>query len=76
VDGLVLIGELNERLDLHLDDREYDTVGGLTFGLIGRKPEIGESANTNGVRLEVVELDGLRVARVRLRRERMGEDAA
>jgi hypothetical protein len=24
----------------------------------------------------VVELDGLRVARVRLRRERMGEDAA
>ena len=76
VDGLVLIGELNERLDLHLDDREYDTVGGLTFGLIGRKPEIGESAHTDGVRLEVVELDGLRVARVRLRRERIGEDAA
>lgn len=68
VDGLVLISELNDQLELHLDEREYDTVGGLTFGLLGHKPELGEVAQADGVLLEVAELDGLRVARVRLRR--------
>lgn len=66
VDGLALISELNERLNLRLDESEYDTVGGLTFGLLGHKPEIGETTETRGVRLEVTELDGLRVARVRV----------
>jgi CBS domain containing-hemolysin-like protein len=68
IDGLVLITELNERLDLGLDDSEFDTIGGLTFGLLGHRPVVGEVAQTRGVRLEVVELDGLRVARVRLTR--------
>jgi len=76
IDGLVNIGEINDRLSLHLDDRDYDTIGGLTFGLLGHIPEIGEVAQAGDVALEVVELDGRRVARVRLHHAHADTDAA
>lgn len=65
INGLVLIGEVNERLKLHLPEEEYDTVGGYVFGQLGRKPEVGDEVPANGGRLRVEAVDGLRVALVR-----------
>ena len=75
IDGLVLISELNERLELTLDESEFDTVGGLTFGLLGHKPVVGETVAAGMITLSVVELDGLRVSRVRLVRRGADENA-
>jgi CBS domain containing-hemolysin-like protein len=60
--------ELRERegVDLTHDGFDVETVGGYVFARLGRPAEIGDEVPVaNGV-LRVEELDGLRVARVRL----------
>jgi len=67
IDGLVLIDDVNARFGLHLDDSNYDTIGGYVFGELGRRPEVGDEVAAGAWRLRVVELDGLRISRVELR---------
>jgi CBS domain containing-hemolysin-like protein len=67
IDGLTLIDDVNSRFGLHLDDSNYDTIGGYVFGELGRRPEIGDEIGAEQWTLRVVELDGLRIARVELR---------
>ena len=42
VAGVTTIGKLNEVLESQISDDEYDTVGGLVFGVLGHVPELGE----------------------------------
>src|SRR6266508_30917 len=42
VDGRTAIDEINELLDKDLPDDEWDTVGGLIMGLLGKIPLEGE----------------------------------
>jgi CBS domain containing-hemolysin-like protein len=51
-----------------LPDDEYDTVGGLVLGLAGRVPREGESFEYDGLTLTATQVQGRRVARVRVRR--------
>jgi len=67
IDGLALIDDVNARFGLHLDDRNYDTIGGYVFGELGRRPEVGDEVTAEAWTLRVVELDGLRISRVQLR---------
>ncbi|MFP4624441.1 MAG: hemolysin family protein [Gemmatimonadota bacterium] len=63
-EGAVPIWEVNERLDLSLPEEDYDTVGGFVFGTLGRVPTVGDQvALPDGV-LQVVAMDGRRVARL------------
>jgi len=66
IDGLVLVSDVNERFDLSLDEEEYDTIGGLIWGELGREPRVGDTLALNGCRLRVEAMDNLRVASVRL----------
>jgi CBS domain containing-hemolysin-like protein len=67
LDGLMTIDEANEALNLTLSDPFYTTVGGLVMGRLDRVPTVGdEVVLEDGRRLRVEEMDGLRVARVRL----------
>jgi CBS domain containing-hemolysin-like protein len=67
VDGLLPIEEVDERFGLGIEEPFYDTLGGYVFGQLGREPTLGDELTLpNGQRLRVEELDGLRVARVRL----------
>ncbi|RME34833.1 MAG: HlyC/CorC family transporter [Thermoflexia bacterium] len=69
VDGLMTIEEVNEALGLHLYDPYYETIGGLVMGRLDRVPAVGDEVTLeDGVRLRVEEMDGLRVARVRVAR--------
>ena len=45
-----------------------NTVGGLIQMQLGRIPNVGDSVRWNGLRMEVNEMEGLRIARVRLTR--------
>jgi CBS domain containing-hemolysin-like protein len=65
VDGLVAIDDVSEALGLKIES-ESDTVGGYVFETLGRKPEVGDTITTDGYLLRVEELDGLRIARVRV----------
>jgi CBS domain containing-hemolysin-like protein len=65
IDGLVSIDDANEVLGLDLKG-EADTVGGYVFEQLGRKPEVGDEIRSDGHTMRVEELDGLRIAKVRV----------
>jgi CBS domain containing-hemolysin-like protein len=64
VNGLLLIDEFNRRFGAHVEDPDFDTIGGFVFGQIGRKPEIGDEVQAAGLRFRVDVLDGLRIERL------------
>jgi len=70
VDGLVLVTDVNEQFGLKIDEGTYTTLGGFVAGRIGRKPRLGDTVEEGLRTLTVEALDGLRVARVRISRER------
>lgn len=69
IDGLTLVGDVNDRFGLELDDQEYDTLGGLVWGELGRLPQVGDTLTVDSYRLSVEAMDGRRVAAVRLSRK-------
>lgn len=77
LDGLTTLVEAKEYFDLDLDGEEMgvETVGGYVFNRLGRPAAIGdEVATPSGRVLRVEELDGLRVAGLRVRPPRAAGD--
>jgi putative hemolysin len=72
VDGRVNIEDMIDRLQIKPADaasqRGYHTVAGLILTLLGRIPSIGDSADWEGIHLEVVDMDGQRIDRVMISR--------
>lgn len=64
-DGRVLLEEVLALLQIELDEHEEDTVGGYIFGLLGRRPEIGDVVNIGDYRFEVLKIKGFRIVRVK-----------
>jgi CBS domain containing-hemolysin-like protein len=66
-DGLTLVEDINAQLGTRFDASEVDSLGGLVFSRLGRRPHVGDEVDIGGnYRARVERLDGLRVARVRL----------
>jgi len=74
VDGLTLIEEVNHYLDLDLSDPAYDTIAGFTLGKLGRIPKVNDSVEFDKVRIQVEEMDNMRIDRLKL--TRLDEDPA
>jgi CBS domain containing-hemolysin-like protein len=66
IDGLTLIEDVNEQLSLELVEDYYDTIAGYVMGKLGRIPRLHDTVEGEGVRIRVVEMDRLRIARVNL----------
>lgn len=64
VDAKMPIDEVNELLNVELPHEEWDTVGGLVFGLIGRVPVPGETVGLNGVAFRTERVTGRRIQKV------------
>jgi CBS domain containing-hemolysin-like protein len=76
-DGLALVEDVNAQLGTHFDASEVDSLGGLVFSRLGRRPRVGDEVDIgNNYRARVERLDGLRVARVRLLPTRGGASVA
>jgi CBS domain containing-hemolysin-like protein len=76
-DGLALIEDVNAQLGTHFDASEVDSLGGLVFSNLGRRPKLGDEVDIGaGWRARVERLDGLRIARVRLLPPRAERTAA
>ncbi len=66
IDGLMPIDDFNERFSLNLYDPYYDTIAGFMLGRLGRLAKVGDTIISEGVRLRVEAMDGLRIARISL----------
>lgn len=63
--GAMPADEMADMLEIALPpDRSYATVAGLVTSRLQHLPEVGESADYQGWRLEVVDLDGRRIDKV------------
>jgi len=69
IPGGTEISEVNDSYGLELDDTDYVSVGGLVFGALGRLPKVGDTVPVKGGTLEVVEMEGRRVGKVKLSRK-------
>ncbi len=68
-DGMVLLDDITDLLHIKFEEPEEDTIGGLVFGLLERKPEPGDKIQVDGWSFEVLRTEGFRVTRVRATKE-------
>ena len=68
VDARLPIDDLDELVDTSLPDEEWDTVGGLLFGMLGHVPRPGEAVEVDGLRLVAERVRGRRIAKVLVER--------
>jgi putative hemolysin len=66
VDGLINLDDFARETGIRLPPGPYETVAGFVLAVLGRIPGLGETVEVSGYRVSVTELDGLRVARLRV----------
>ena len=68
-DGGLSITDLQQRLRLEsLPDGSYQTAAGMMLAILGQVPSVGDTAQWEGWRLEVAEMNGLGIRRLVARR--------
>ena len=65
-DGLLNLDEFEEQTGVRLPEGPYETVAGFIMATLGHVPRVGDAVEADGHRLEVTQLDGRRVSRVRV----------
>jgi len=65
-DGLLNLDEVFEQTGVRLPEGPYETLAGYVMAALGHLPRPGEAVEVDGHRLTVSELDGRRIARVRI----------
>ena len=66
VEGLALTVDVNQELRTELFDPHYDTIAGYMLGKLGRIPRLHDEIESDGVRLRVEAMDGMRIDRLSL----------
>jgi len=66
IDGLTRLEEVNDHLGLDLHEPNYETIAGYVMGKLGRIPRINDVVDGDRVRLQVENLDGMRIERISL----------
>ena len=78
IDGTFPIDDFNERFHTDLPAEDYHTMAGFVFGLLGRAPEVGDDISHDGMRFDVLEVEGSRIGRLAVtfeqRRDQRGRD--
>jgi CBS domain containing-hemolysin-like protein len=64
IDGMFPIDEFNERFGTSLPDDDFHTLAGFVFGQLGRAPQPGDDVEYDGIRFDVLEVDGNRIEKL------------
>lgn len=67
-DASLILEDFAERVGVTLPDGDYETVGGFVLDRLGRMAQVGDTVEVGDVVLEVAQMAGLRIERVRVRR--------
>lgn len=73
VDGetqLDILGEIVSIKEFHSEDESFSTIAGYIMHKIGRIPRTGDCFSSEGYKFEVVDLDGLKIDKVLITREK------
>ncbi len=70
VDGHMPIEELQQRLGRRdMTGRDYHTVAGFVLARLGRIPKAGDTLSWRDLRIEIVDMDGVRIDKILLRKQ-------
>jgi len=72
--GTLSLIDVRSDYDLDIPEGDWTTIGGFAFGKLGRVPRIGDRVGFPGGELEVIAIDGRRVAALRVHRARNRPD--
>jgi putative hemolysin len=74
MDGLLNLHEFAEQTGIELPEGPYETVAGFVLARLGQVPVEGQSVEVAGHRITVTEMDGRRIARLRIAPAATGAD--
>ena len=66
VDGSAKLDDISELIGVNMESEEFDSVGGLIIGELGRFPDNKEEVTLNKIRFVVEEVDKNRIKKVRI----------
>lgn len=66
VDGSARLDHIGDLIGVAMESEEFDSVGGLVIGELGRFPEQSEEVKLNNIRFVVEEVDKNRIKKVRI----------
>lgn len=75
VDGDMKLTDFNNLSNFGIDDPRMTTIGGVAFRHLDRLPRVGDSINIEDISITVLDMDGHRIARVRVSRGNRGGEA-
>jgi putative hemolysin len=64
----ISIDEFNELMDTHLDDSDYETLGGFLYAQLDKIPNVGDTATFNDLTFTVLTTRGRRITQVKVER--------
>jgi putative hemolysin len=67
VDGLLNLDEFAEQTGIVLPEGPYETVAGYVLAALGELPSAGDTVSVPGYTITVTEMDGRRIARLRVK---------
>ena len=70
VDGGMSIDEARDRLDLDIEEGDFETVAGWALERLGHIPAAGETFEADGLAVEIIEMDNLKIEMLRLTKNR------
>lgn len=68
VDGGARLDYLEEAIGLRVSDEGFPTLGGRVFEQLQRRPRVGDTARLGDFSAKILEVDGMRIARVLMMR--------
>ena len=72
----ISIDEFNELMDTHLDDSDYETLGGFLYAQLDKIPNVGDTGTFNDLTFTVLTTRGRRITQVkveRIQKKQIGE---
>ncbi len=73
-EGVYLVEDAYECLDLPYQEHEESTMGGYVFNLLGREPQVGDKVEDDYCIYEVLEIDNMRINSVKVTVKERFED--
>jgi len=74
VAGQMKLTDFNDLTNFGIEDPRMTTIGGVVFRYLDRLPKVGDRVVMDGIVATVLEMDGHRLAKVRVSKGRLDED--
>ena len=69
VNAKISIYDFNELMDMHLDDSDYETLGGFVYAQLDKIPGIGDTISFENLKFTVMATRGRRILKIRVERK-------